>query len=102
MLLQMNNNFSQKQVKWVFLILLLFVLGVVFGDFYLNREDDKQKAIREEFVLCVSAVCLNKKVGQQCVEMSPVIARIVVAEDSVERDAKRLIIETGNECSVHN
>lgn len=96
------TNFKQSHVKLVFGLGAILILFLVFSDYYFQKDDDKQKAIRQEFVMCVSAVCLNKKVGQQCLEISPSITKIVIADDDQNDSAKRIILETGKDCVHHN
>jgi hypothetical protein len=94
-------NVNPLHVKLLLIAFILIGVFALFSDFVLKGKDDKQKAIKKEFVICASAICVNKKIGQQCLEVDPALTRIVLAEDQ-NTDAQRIIIETGNKCSRHN
>lgn len=94
-------NVNPTHIKVLLLVFISVGLFAMFSDYILKSKDDKQKAIKKEFVICASAICVNKKIGQQCLEVDPALTRIVLAEDQ-NTDAQRIIIETGNKCSRHN
>lgn len=94
-------NVNPTHIKVLLLVFIGVGLFAMFSDYILKSKDDKQKAIKKEFVICASAICVNKKIGQQCLEVDPALTRIVLAEDQ-NTDAQRIIIETGNKCSRHN
>lgn len=94
-------NLNPKHIKGLLLIFVVVAVLALFNDYVLNRKDDKERAIKKELVICASAVCVNRKIGQQCLEIDPAMTRIVIAED-LNSEAQRIIIETGNRCSTHN
>ena len=95
------TNVNPNHIKLLLLVFIGIGLFAMFSDYVMNRKDDKQKAIKKEFVICASAICVNKKIGQQCLEIDPALTRIVLAEDQ-NSEAQRIIIETGNSCSRQN
>lgn len=73
-----------------------FAIFLVVSESIFFAKTETEKVIKQEFIVCLSAVCLNKKAGETCVEMNPTIARIILAEDRQNPEAKRIIIESSN------
>jgi hypothetical protein len=92
------TNINPNHIKSLLIIFVAIALFMFLGEFFLNAKDDKEKAIKNEIVLCASAICINKKIGHQCLEIDPAMTRIVIAEDPNSK-SQRIIIETGNSCA---
>lgn len=88
-----------KKFKAAYIILFLVLMAaLVAGASQLisQSETTKDKAISKEFVSCLSAICIDKSPGQQCLELNANITHIYVTEDANVIGAQRIIIETSN------
>lgn len=85
-----------KHMRWVLLSLVLIALI----SFAINTASpgggNKSSTLREE-VLCLSSVCVSdEKLGQECIEFQPNVARVVLAQDLNVAGANRLIVENNS------
>ncbi|MGL5014510.1 MAG: hypothetical protein ACRC6V_09515 [Bacteroidales bacterium] len=88
-----------NKFKAAYIILFLVLMTAIFSgasQLIIQAETTKDKAISKEFVSCLSAICIDKSPGQQCLELNANIAHIYVTEDAHVIEAKRIIIETSN------
>ena len=85
-----------KVANIILVLILMFALVVGVGQISSDYSTSKDKAISNEFVSCLSAICIDKKPGQQCLEIHSSISHVYVTEDANVLGAKRIIIETSN------
>lgn len=88
------NKYKAASAAIVTVVVLAVVAGIVQQ--MQSSKNDMERAVSQEFITCLSAICLDKSPGHQCLESEPKISKITVAEDATVRGAKRIIIETSD------
>ncbi len=96
-----TDKYRLAQITIVVVIAFALVAGVVqMGK---DKENDKDRAVSQEFVGCLSAICINKGPGQPCLELNSSITTVVVTEDANIIGAKRIVIQTSDKsCGTSN
>lgn len=77
---------------------VLVGISVIVGGYQLTVQSStsKDKAIETEIVTCLSAICIDRSPGQQCLELNSSITHLYVTEDANVIGAKRVVIETSS------
>lgn len=97
------NKYKAASISIVTVVMIAVIAGI-FQQMQTSK-NDRERAVSQEFITCLSAICVDKSPGHQCIEHEPRISKITVAEDATVRGAKRIIIETGEKVcgtSIYN
>lgn len=88
------NKYSLAKLS----VAALVGLSVVVGSYQLTVQSStsKDKSIETEIVTCLSAICIDRSPGQQCLELNASITHLYVTEDANVIGAKRVVIETSS------
>lgn len=85
-----------KHMRWILIALVLIALVSFAMNSTSPGGGNKSSTLSEE-VLCLSAVCVSdEKLGQECIEFHPNVARVVLAQDLNVAGANRLIVENNS------
>lgn len=81
-----------------FLVLVVVLIGIVIAgvQYQQQSKNDRDHAIKSEYVGCLSAICVDRAPGHHCLELSSSIATVIVTEDNNVVGAKRIVIETSD------
>ena len=85
-----------KIAKVVITLIVVIALGAGIIQTFHQSANDKERAASQEFVGCISAICIDRAPGQQCLELTSIVATVIVTDDSNVIGAKRIVVETGS------
>lgn len=85
----------------VIISVIVVAIGAGITQTMTYSKNDRERAISQEFLTCLSAICVDKSPGHQCLEQRATVSRVILSEDTVVKGARRLIIETSDkECGT--
>jgi len=92
---------TRKKFK-LLLILVIAVVGITtISHFSVSSGIQKEREKIREDIVCISAICLDTGIGNECFTLPSTISKISIVEDLNVFGAKRLIIEPGDSsCGV--
>lgn len=95
------NKYKTASILISAVVVLVVAIGIV--QIIQQSENAREKAISQEFVLCVSAICIEGKSGFKCSEIKSSIAHVILTDDANTRGAQRILVKpTDKQCGISN